>query len=289
VSARQCPTPRALGTSLLCLGLSLTSACGTQLVEFGWGEADSADPEAPTVTSTYPADAASGVALNSPLTATFSEAMDAATINGTSFTLTHGSTPVSSGAVVLDEATHTATFTPAADLAGGEVYTASITTGARNTVSQALAADYFWSFGTLPFNVVASEAAARAVPVPDYTLSVAGLELLTDARNTVQSATGAAILTAGLVPGQTYLVSSVGLATYGEIDAAYGAAAQPLLQSRPSTTPVTVALPASAFALEQADLTTVQVRTLILANSVNGVRSYQLFGITFHRALRALE
>jgi Big-like domain-containing protein len=302
VSTWRPPMTRAYAT-LLGVGLSFAPACGTQVVEFGPAAAGAAGApadagragnagdagDAPRVISTFPAPAATAVALDTVLSATFSEAMDAASINATSFTLSRGSTPLS-GAVAIDGATRTATFRLDAGLSPGEEYTATITTEASSAVRRALVANYSWSFDTLPLGVVTSEAAATGVPVPDYTLSVAALALLTDAHDSVQSATGAAVLTARFVTGQTYAVSSNrSLDTYGEIDAAYSAAARPLVASVPTTTPATAALPASSFELVQADLTTAGLRTLIIANTVSGVRSYQLFAVTFNPAVRSRD
>ena len=73
-----------------------------------------ADNTAPTVSSTIPADTATGVALNANVTATFSEAMDPSTITTTTFTLKQGATPVSG---VVSYVGTSATFNPAANLA----------------------------------------------------------------------------------------------------------------------------------------------------------------------------
>src|SRR6202030_3039595 len=69
----------------------------------------------PTVVSTVLARGATAVAVNTLVSATFSEAMNAATINGTTFTVTGpGATPV---AGTVSYAGTTATFTPTAILA----------------------------------------------------------------------------------------------------------------------------------------------------------------------------
>jgi hypothetical protein len=129
-----------------CLIASL-SACGDRLVDFDDG-ADGANA-APTVTSTLPVNEATGVALNSRLSATFSEAMDPATLDATTFAVRQGLTPVS-GTVTVNGATNTATFTPAAALATSLLYTATITTGAQDSGGTALAAEHTWSFTTAP-------------------------------------------------------------------------------------------------------------------------------------------
>jgi len=102
---------------------------------------------APTVTSTSPLNAASGVAVGTNVTATFSKAMDATTISSLTFTVKQGITPVS-GAVTYNALTNTATFNPSASLAPGLVFTVTVTTGAKDTGGIPLAADHVWSFAT---------------------------------------------------------------------------------------------------------------------------------------------
>ncbi len=103
------------------------------------------DVTPPTVSSTAPVNAATGVAINKAISAAFSEALDPATITTATFTLKQGATPVS-GAVTY--AGLVATFTPAANLAASTVYTATISTGAKDLAGNALATNYSWSFTT---------------------------------------------------------------------------------------------------------------------------------------------
>jgi len=107
--------------------------------------ASGADVTAPTVLSVVPADNATSVAVNGNVTATFSEAMNSSTITSTTFTLKQGTTTVA-GSVSYSGTT--ATFNPSADLAGGMVYTATITTGAQDAAGNPLAAVKTWSFTT---------------------------------------------------------------------------------------------------------------------------------------------
>lgn len=137
-------------------------ACGTQLVEFGKtdaggsgggahdarasdGATDTAVASAPTVISTTPIDATMNVSVNKRVTASFSRAMNGATLTASTFTVHQGATAIS-GAVTY--AGTTATFTPAAPLDISLVYTARITTGAADPQGSALASDYVWSFTT---------------------------------------------------------------------------------------------------------------------------------------------
>src|SRR4029077_7183071 len=79
----------------------------------------------------------------------FSKAMNPATINSTTFTLTTGTPPVAVGGVVTyDAPSKTATFTPSSTLALLAPYTATITTGATDTFGNSLASDFVWTFTT---------------------------------------------------------------------------------------------------------------------------------------------
>ena len=98
----------------------------------------------PAVTAVTPLANAGGACLNSVATATFSEAMNPATINTNTFTLAPGIT----GAVTLDATDKVATFTPSANLAVSTTYAATITTGAQSSGGTPLAANYTWSFTT---------------------------------------------------------------------------------------------------------------------------------------------
>ena len=129
------------GNALATAAVTLTDA--TITVPGGGGTP--VDTTAPTVSSTIPANAATGVAINSAVTATFSEAMDPLTLT-TTFTLEEqGLTPVSGTVTYADV---TATFTPSSSLAPSTVYTATITTGVKDLAGNALASNYVWSFTT---------------------------------------------------------------------------------------------------------------------------------------------
>jgi hypothetical protein len=71
--------------------------------------------------------------------------MDPATITELTFTMAQDLTPVL-GLVTYDAATNTAMFAPLLPLTINTEYTATITTGARDTRGLALAADHTWSF-----------------------------------------------------------------------------------------------------------------------------------------------
>ena len=106
----------------------------------------SGDTTPPTVTSVTPANAASGVALNTTIAATFSEAITSASATGASFTLVSDQGTSVAGAVSASG--NTATFAPSASLAGNTRYTATISPSMRDSAGNALAAEYSWSFST---------------------------------------------------------------------------------------------------------------------------------------------
>jgi hypothetical protein len=107
------------------------------------------DVTPPTVVSTYPINSTTGVASNGTITATFSEAMDTATIVAVNFTVMAGATSVT-GTVTYDLPNKTAIFAPTNVLAFGTVYTATITTGAKDLADNALIANTVWTFTTAP-------------------------------------------------------------------------------------------------------------------------------------------
>ena len=99
----------------------------------------------PTIIATDPLNNAINVNLLKTITANFSVAMDPTTINATSFTLKQGTT------AVLGTVTYsgiTASFDPTASLQAGKVYTATITTAAKNTAGIPVATNYVWNFTT---------------------------------------------------------------------------------------------------------------------------------------------
>lgn len=133
---------------------------------------------APTVTSVAPLNAATGVCPSTVITAIFSVAMNPATINGLTFTLTGPGATQVVGVVTYDASSNTATLTPSSPLALSSVYTATITTGALDVYGIALAANYVWSFTTganpcAPPTVISETPVAGAVGVCPNTVVTA--------------------------------------------------------------------------------------------------------------------
>ena len=112
----------------------------------GGGESDSTpDTTAPTVISTSPANNGTDVSTNIAITATFSEAIDPASIDSGSFTL-EGPSGFVPGTVSYSD--FTATFTPNNQLNPNTTHNATITTGVIDLGGNALAQDYPWAFTT---------------------------------------------------------------------------------------------------------------------------------------------
>lgn len=101
------------------------------------------------VVTTDPVNDAKDVAVNKVITLTFNTVMKASTINATTVTLKQGATPVT-GIVAPTADDKIFTFTPSADLLPYTVYTGTVSTGAQDTLKTAMAADYVWTFTTVP-------------------------------------------------------------------------------------------------------------------------------------------
>jgi len=116
------------------------------------------------------------------------------------------------------------------------------------------------------------------VPAPDYTMSLVtgSFTVQMDAGKIVTGVSGTATLTAGTQTGEAYAVDLGALSavpTYATVAAAYLVAGE---QTLSGTT-----VPASAFGLVGANLTSNVTRTLIVSHTSAGVKGYQLFKITF--------
>lgn len=100
----------------------------------------------PTVLSTNPVSNATGVCTNA-INATFSTAMDPATINAATFLVTAAGLPVA-GTISMDVTNTIATFTPLNPLTASTTYTVTITTGVEDLALTPLAVADIWSFTT---------------------------------------------------------------------------------------------------------------------------------------------
>jgi hypothetical protein len=147
------------------------------------------DTTRPRVTLTVPATTVpgptAGVAANTAVTAAFTEDMAPATISAASFTVTCSAPCTApSGAVSYVVANRTGVFTPAAPLAAGTTYTATLTTAATDLAGNALAgnqaalpaaSNHVWTFRT-------------AAAVPPANVSVASTNPAANANNVCPNA-----------------------------------------------------------------------------------------------------
>jgi hypothetical protein len=127
---------------------NVKSSAGTALAaDYVWSftSGTAADTVVPVVSSSSPADVATDVALNGSLSVNFSEALDPATVNTTTFTLSAGATPV---AGKVSYSSNVATFTPTGNLTASTVYTATLTTAITDLAGNPLGANIVWNFTT---------------------------------------------------------------------------------------------------------------------------------------------
>lgn len=159
----------------------------------------------PTVTSRSPADGASGVAASATVSATFSVALDAATVSDSSFTLTTAGGSSVPASVAYESATRTARLTPSSPLAAGTSYTARLTTAIKAADGTPLAAASQWSFTTLanaaPSVVSISPGNASTLVTPD----------------TKVAATFSEAMDAGTLTPSTFTLSSGGAPVTGTV------------------------------------------------------------------------
>ncbi|HCM27434.1 MAG TPA: hypothetical protein DIC34_12965 [Treponema sp.] len=129
----------------------ITAVLGASAIFAGCSSPTNSDPDpvsvSPTVLSTLAADSATGVAVNSTVSATFSKEMAPASIVAANFTILAGTVPVL-GNVSYDAPNKRAVFAPSANFANSTLYTATITLGALDLTGNALSEQKVWTFTT---------------------------------------------------------------------------------------------------------------------------------------------
>ena len=132
-----------------------------------------------------PAAGATGVATNTAVSATFSEAMNAATIGASTFELRDAASVLVASNVSYDAPTLTARLTPTAALAAAQTYTATVrggSTGVKDAAGNALTANQTWSFTTgggtggcnTPPNPIVAENCLAGSPASEWDISGSG-------------------------------------------------------------------------------------------------------------------
>ena len=101
---------------------------------------------APRVLLSNPFSGATGVPVNTLVTATFDMAMDPVTLSTSTFTLQQGATSILG---TVSYSGNMVTFTPNNPLLSNAIFTATITTGAKNVAGIPIANNYVWTFTTI--------------------------------------------------------------------------------------------------------------------------------------------
>jgi hypothetical protein len=111
-----------------------------------------ADTTPPTVTAMSPAGGSTAVAVNAAVTISFSEALNASTVNASTVFLRDASNAVVAAAIAYDSSTNKVTLTPSGPLANSATYTVVVKSGAagvKDVAGNALASDVTSSFTTV--------------------------------------------------------------------------------------------------------------------------------------------
>ncbi|MES1982063.1 MAG: Ig-like domain-containing protein [Pseudomonadota bacterium] len=166
------------------VSVDVTDVAGHALAApYHWTFTTAPDGTPPTVVSVSPANAASGVALNTAIQATFSELLNASTVDTSSFTVENAGGAAVSGTVSYSATT--AAFTPGAPLAPNTSYTATVTTAVQDAAGNHLAGPHAWTFTTgaaadsVPPTIVSTSPADAASGVsPSTALSAVFSEII---------------------------------------------------------------------------------------------------------------
>ena len=177
-----------------------------------------ADTTRPTVVLSVPTAASTGLPINSRITASFSEDMNAATLSGSSFSLTNTTLGTAvAGSVSYSAAARTATFTPTAgSLASNSAFSATISAAATDLAGNGLAGNtavlpaagqHVWTFST-------GGAGDTTAPTVTAISPVAGS---TSCLSKAVSATFSEPMDAATISATTLRVSRAGVAVAGSV------------------------------------------------------------------------
>lgn len=213
----------SLPANTICTGSVTTAvrdvAGNTMLLPFVWtfttgGASDTAPP---TVIATFPLANATGVPVNSIVTATFSKAMNPLTITTANVKLVCPASAPVIGTVGYAVNGSVMTFIPLTNLPVSTQCTATISTGVKDVAGNAMAADFVWSFTTgaapdvIRPTVTAVIPRAGAVSVATNTLVTASFS---EPMNPLTINSSTMMLTC---PGLTPIVGTVGYASLGTV------------------------------------------------------------------------
>ncbi|UZX05187.1 DUF4082 domain-containing protein [Arthrobacter sp. CDRTa11] len=154
---------------------------------YSWTFTTTAVPVLPAVSSTSPANNATGIPADVKPAATFNQAVTASSVT---FTLRDAANAAVAGTVAYDSGTTTATFTPGAALGFNTTYTATVS-GARNAAGQTMSAPHSWTFTTAaapvacPCSVFTPNAVPATVSTEDSNSVELGMKFRSDITGTV--------------------------------------------------------------------------------------------------------
>lgn len=164
------------------------------------------DCSVPQPTALVPLCGSAGVAVNSTVTANFSEAMDPASINGTSIYLTGpGTTPVA-GSVSYNAASNIVTFTPATNLAHNTTFAFNITAAAQSSLGVS-AIPSSCSFTTAPAQQPTVLSSTPACGVAGVPVALNAIDVTFSAPMTPSSINGTSFTVSG--PGSSAISGNV--------------------------------------------------------------------------------
>src|SRR3989338_1185731 len=166
------------------------------------------DTTAPMVSSTSPSNGATGVAINTAITVTFSEAMNASTITTATFTVADAGGAVT-GTIAYSGTT--ATWKPSSNLAYSTTYTATITSDVRDAAGNAMASNYTWSFTTGAAGTALDTTAPMVISIIPSNVAT-GVAI-----NIVITVTFSETMTASTITTATFTVTGVTGAVAGTI------------------------------------------------------------------------
>src|SRR6478609_7413960 len=270
----------------------LSSVIAMLLIVFIAGCKKDDDPGIrPTVISTDPITSGINRAVNSSISATFSVAMDPASISNSTFTLQKA------GASVAGTTSYTgttATFSPTADLSPNTVYTAMISKDAKNMDGKSMSKDYTWTFTTS----AKSDLILPTVPLIDPAGSAVGVALSKVVKVTFSEAMDAATITSFTVAVRQGTTSITGAVTYAGTVATFTPTGD-LLPNKAYTVTITTGVKdaaGNAMAAERtstfttgdaADITLPLVSSTSPANNATGVAEGKVVTIIFSEAMTA--
>jgi Domain of unknown function (DUF4082)/Bacterial Ig-like domain/Bacterial Ig domain len=164
---------------------SSTFRASNYWVDVVFTTASGPDTTPPTVAAMSPANGATGVSATTVVTATFGEAMNATTINTSTFELRNAGNVLVPATVTYDAGSFTATLTPSSSLAAPATYTVTVKGGAtdprvKDAADNALAASVTGSFTTAVDpcaaapNLIVAENCRPGNPASEWDVSGAG-------------------------------------------------------------------------------------------------------------------